>query len=65
MAIYVQTIRTKIPEPQSAAVEVRGDNAMAVLSIEGTDFAGILEMPRYGSAAPPRRGSMISIGRFL
>ena len=52
MASYVQTIRMQIPEPQSAAAEVRGDNTMAVLSIEGTDFTGILEMPRYGSTLP-------------
>ena len=28
MASYVQTIRMQIPEPQSAAAEVRGDNTM-------------------------------------
>ena len=51
-ADYVQTIRTQLPEPQSAALEARRDNAMAALSVEGTDFVGILEMPRYGSALP-------------
>ena len=51
-ASYVHTIRTLIPEPQGAALEEKRDNTMAVLSIAGTDFVGILEMPRYGSAVP-------------
>lgn len=48
----VHTIRTLIPEPQGAALEPRRDNAMPALSVGGTDFVGILEMPRYGSALP-------------
>ena len=51
-ANYVHTIRTLIPEPQGAMLEERRDNTMAVLSLEGTDFVGILEMPRYASALP-------------
>ncbi len=51
-ADYVSTIRTLIPEPQSAVPEERRDNTMAVLSIRGTNFMGILEMPGYGSALP-------------
>ena len=51
-ATYVGTLRTLIPTPQSAVPEQRRDNAMPVLSIEGIDFIGILEMPRYGSALP-------------
>ena len=51
-AQYVQTIRALIPEPQSAALEERRDNTMSVLSIDGTNFAGILEMPRFGSSLP-------------
>ena len=51
-ASYVHTIRTLIPEPQGAALEEKRDNTMAVLSIAGTDFVGILEMTRYGSAVP-------------
>lgn len=51
-ADYVRTIRTLIPEPQGAVLEERRDNTMAVLSLEGTNFVGILEMPRYGSGLP-------------
>lgn len=51
-AAYVHTIRTLIPEPQGAVPEERKDNAMPVLSIEGTDFVGILELPLHGSALP-------------
>ena len=50
MQSYVQTIRTLIPEPRSALAQARGDNAMAVLSLDGTDFIGLLELPRYGAA---------------
>ena len=49
---YVQTIRTLIPSPQGAVPEMRQDNAMAVLSLDGQNFLGILEMPKYGSALP-------------
>lgn len=48
----VRTIRTLIPEPESAAPEARRDNTMATLSLDGTDYVGILEIPRYGSALP-------------
>ena len=51
-AAYVAAIRTHIPEPESAAPEARRDNAMPVLSIDGTDFIGIVEMPRFGSSLP-------------
>ena len=49
---YVHTLRTLMPEPQGAYPEERRDNTMAVLSLDGTDFIGILEMPVYGSALP-------------
>ena len=49
---YVQTIHTLIPEPQGAALEERRDNTMSVLSIKGTNFVGILEMPKFGSSLP-------------
>ena len=49
---YVHTIRTIIPEPQGAALGERSDNTMPVLSLDGVDFAGILEIPRYDSALP-------------
>ena len=49
---YVQTLYTLLPEPQSAVPEARRDNTMPTLSVDGKDFVGILEMPRYGSALP-------------
>ena len=49
---YVHTIRTIIPEPQGTALGERSDNTMPVLSLDGVDFAGILEIPRYDSALP-------------
>ena len=52
MEAYVNTIRTVIPDPQSAIPEERRDNAMSILSVDGTDFVGLLEIPRYGSALP-------------
>lgn len=52
MQTYVYTIRALIPEPQGAILEVRGDNAMSVLSLEDNDFIGLLELPRYGALFP-------------
>ena len=49
---YVHTIRTLIPEPQGAVPEERRDNTMAIISVDGTDFIGILEIPKYGSSLP-------------
>ena len=49
---YVNRIRTIIPVPQGAVPQERRDNTMPAVSIEGTDFVGILEMPRYGSSLP-------------
>ena len=49
---YVHTLRALLPEPQGAVPEPRRDNAMPVLSLEGTDFVGILELPRHGSVLP-------------
>ena len=49
---YVETLRTLIPEPQGAVPEERRDNSMSVLSIDGADFVGVIEMPRYESALP-------------
>lgn len=48
----VNTIRTLIPTPTSIALEERRDNTMSVFSIDGTNFAGILEIPKYGSELP-------------
>jgi sortase A len=49
---YVSTLRASIPEPQNAALEERRDNTMSVLSVDGTDFVGIIELPRYESTLP-------------
>lgn len=52
MSDYVHMIRTLIPEPQGAVPEARRDSKMAILSLDGTDFVGILEIPRCGSSLP-------------
>lgn len=49
---YVSTIRELIPEPQGAVPEERRDNTMSSLSVDGTDFIGIMELPRFGSVLP-------------
>lgn len=51
-AQYVETLRTSMPAPQGAVPAERRDNAISTLSLDGTDFVGILEMPRYNSALP-------------
>ena len=43
----VNVIRELIPEPQGAVPEERRENTMSTLSIDGTDFVGILELPRF------------------
>lgn len=48
----VAALRTLLPEPQGAVPEARRDNSMPVLSLEGEDYVGILEMPAFGSAQP-------------
>ena len=49
---YVSTLQALIPEPQNAVPEERRDNTMSVLSVDGTDFVGMVELPRYGSTLP-------------
>ena len=49
---YVDNIKTLLPEIQNAVPEERRDNAMSILSIDGRDFIGILEMPKFQSALP-------------
>ena len=49
---YVHMLRTVMPAPQGAVVQQRSNNTMPALSLGGTDFAGILEMPRFDSALP-------------
>ena len=48
----VQTLRTLMPEPQGALLEERTDNSMPVLSLNGTDYLGILELPAHASSMP-------------
>ena len=50
--IYVATIRQATPQTQGAIPEIRRDNTMARLSLDGRDFVGILEMPGYDLALP-------------
>lgn len=49
---YVSTLQELIPDPQNAVPEERRDNTMSVLSVDGIDFVGIIELPRYGSVLP-------------
>ena len=49
---YVSVIRELIPEPQGAVPEERRDNTMSTLTIDGTDFVGILEFSQYDSVLP-------------
>lgn len=49
---YVNTLQELIPKPQDSAPEERRDNTMSVLSVDGTDFVGIIELPRYESVLP-------------
>ena len=49
---YVKTLRNLIPETQGSVPEERRDNSMSVLSIDGADFVGVIEMPRYESVLP-------------
>ena len=49
---YVDTLQELIPDPQNAVLEERRDNMMSILSVDGTDFVGIVELPRYESELP-------------
>ena len=51
-AAHVHTLRTLMPEPQGTALQARYDNTMPTLTLDGTTFIGILEMPQQGSALP-------------
>ena len=51
-ATYVETLQDLIPEPRGAIPEERRDNTMSVYPVDGIDFVGILEMPRYESVLP-------------
>lgn len=49
---YVETLYNLMPVPQGAVVGERNDNRMPILSVDGIDFVGVLEVPRYGSILP-------------
>lgn len=49
---YVAKMRSFMPESQSAVLEQRSDNTMPVLSMAGTDFVGILEVPSANCTLP-------------
>ncbi len=49
---YASALLELIPEPKEAPIEERRDNTMSALSVDGTDFVGIIEMPQYGAALP-------------
>lgn len=51
-AACVQTLRMLMPEPQGAFLEERADHTMPVLSLDGTDYIGILELPTHASSLP-------------
>lgn len=48
----VETILATIPNPQGKTPEVQTNNTMPTLSLEGADFVGVLEMPKYGLKLP-------------
>ena len=48
----VAALQTLLPSPRGAVPEARRDNSMPVLSLEGEDYIGILEIPAFGSALP-------------
>lgn len=51
-ASTVDTLRILMPEAHGSVPEARKDNTMPILSLDGTDYIGILEMPVHGSVLP-------------
>ncbi len=49
---YVALLQILMPPSQNAVVEARRDNTMPSFCVDGTDFVGIIEMPRYASVLP-------------
>ena len=49
---YVNEILSLIPQQQNAYPEERRDNTMSALSLDGTDFVGLIEMPLFNSILP-------------
>ena len=51
---YVLELQELLPEPRNAVPEERRDNTMPVVSLDGTDLVGILEIPLFDSVLPVR-----------
>ena len=49
---YVKSICDTIDLPQGTVPEERKDNTMPILSVDGVDFVGLLEIPKYDSILP-------------
>lgn len=49
---YIQTLQNLIPEERGSVPEEKKDNTMPCLSLDGTDFVGIVSFPQYGSRLP-------------
>ena len=49
--LYTQLLAL-MPEVQDTAPDGRTDPAMPLLEVEGTDFAGVMELPAYGTTLP-------------
>lgn len=52
MEEYISVIHSTIPEAEHMPVEEKSNNSMPVLSIDGEDFAGVLEFPSYNARYP-------------
>ncbi len=49
---YINTLYELIPEPQSAAIESRTNNAMPSLNVGGQNFVAIMELPVNSASFP-------------
>lgn len=49
---YVEIIKRTTPESTGGVPAVRRDNTMSTLYVDGNDFIGVLEMPKYGCILP-------------
>ncbi len=51
---YVEILNEILPESRFAVLEQKSDNAMPVLSVNGTDIVGLVEFPERGRTLPVR-----------
>ena len=49
---YAESLLSLFPTPEGNIPEERADNTMPTFSIDGTDFVGVLEFPRFNSKLP-------------